>query len=108
MVLMHEVADSTRPPREPAKPGTAFRRWLPFAALILAGAVVFLPALRSRYLLDDYLHMAMIEGTFPAHRGPADLYDFVNDGERDMLVEHGMLPWWTHPKLTVRFFRPLS
>jgi hypothetical protein len=76
--------------------------------LVLGGILAFSPALRSPFLLDDYLHVAMVEGTFPAHRGPLDLYDFVSDADRDLLFSRGILPWWSHPRLTIRFFRPLS
>jgi hypothetical protein len=89
---------------QPEKPR---RNWIFPALVILAGAIVFLPALRTQYLLDDYLHASMVEGTFPAKRGPFDLYDFVNETDRPVLTERGMLPWWSHPRLKVRFFRPL-
>jgi hypothetical protein len=82
--------------------------WLALAALLLAGALVYSPAVRSEFLLDDYLHASMIDGSFPVHRGPFNLYDFVADGERGALVERGMLPWWSHPELRIRFLRPLS
>ena len=93
------VARASRRPR-PA--------WLAAALLLLAGAVLYLPALRSSYLLDDYLHASMIDGTFPVRRGPLNLYDFVNEADRATLLARGMLPWWSHPRLTIRFFRPLS
>ena len=50
----------------------------------------------------------MVRGTFPSPRGPFDLYNFVSDADRKLLVDRGVLPWWTHPHLTIRFFRPLS
>lgn len=50
----------------------------------------------------------MLEGYFPGDRGPLDLYAFVDEGNRAELLERGLLPWWTHPDLVVRFFRPLS
>ena len=84
------------------------RRWLGLAALLLLGALVYLPAVRSEFLLDDYLHASMIDGSFPVHRGPLNLYDFVDTGERPLLLERGMLPWWSHPELRIRFLRPLS
>ena len=74
----------------------------------MAGAIVFSPALRSAYLLDDYLHASMVAGAYPAPRGPSDLYNFVSDADRPILVERGMLPWWSDPRLTIHFFRPLS
>jgi hypothetical protein len=82
--------------------------WLPVALLLLAGAVVFLPAIRSPLFLDDYFQTAMIEGTYPVPRRAWDLYSFVGDADRATLMDRGMLPWWSHPHLTVRFLRPLS
>ena len=76
--------------------------------LVTLGVLVFLPALLSPFLLDDYLHVAMVDGTFPVPRSPFALYDFVNDADRPLLVERGILPWWSHPQLTIRFLRPLS
>src|SRR5690348_15904405 len=75
--------------------------------ILLVGTLAFLPALRSPFMLDDYMHTSMVEGTFPGQRGPFDLYDFVNDTDRGVFMTRGLLPWWTHPKLTIRFFRPL-
>jgi hypothetical protein len=109
-LTVHDEADPAANAALPATPPALTRRrnWLALGLLILAGAIVFLPALRSPFLLDDYLHASMIDGTFPAHRGPFDLYNFVNDADRSILIERGMLPWWSHPRLVIRFFRPLS
>jgi hypothetical protein len=79
------------------------------ALLFAAGVVLLLPAVRAPFFLDDYMQASMAKGTFPAPRfGAFDLYDFVNDGDRAVLYERGILPWWTEPDLQVRFFRPLS
>jgi hypothetical protein len=83
------------------------RRWLVLGGLLLAGVVVYLPPLRCNYLLDDYLHAAMIEGTFPGHRSPLDLYNFVDERERPLMFDRGMLPWWSHARIRIRFLRPL-
>jgi hypothetical protein len=92
-----------------AAPGLLQRhRWLALAVVLLAGVLVYSPAVRSQFLLDDYLHASMIDGSFPVHRGPLNLYDFVDTSERAQLVERGMLPWWSHPELRIRFLRPLS
>ncbi len=107
---------STVAPAAPVDPATGAStpglfqryRWLALATVLLAGLLVFSPAVRSQFLLDDYLHASMIDGSFPVHRGPLNLYDFVDTGERDVLVERGMLPWWSHPELRIRFLRPLS
>jgi hypothetical protein len=70
--------------------------------------MIAIPALFTPFFLDDYLHSAMARGTFPTPRSAFDLYDFVDDGDRDALFARGLLPWWSDPKITIRFFRPLS
>jgi hypothetical protein len=90
------------------------RRLMPWrdrvaALLLLAGGLlVFWPALRSPLFVDDYFQNAMVHGNYPAPRGPFDLYDFVGDADRSALMDRGLLPWWTDPRLTLRFLRPLS
>lgn len=97
---------ATRPSGQPkVRP---WPRWAGIGLVLLAGAAVFHPALRSLYLLDDYLHSSMIHGTFVVPRHPLDLYNFVDDSDRALLRERGLLPWWSDPELTIRFFRPLS
>lgn len=76
-------------------------------ALLAVGALVFAPALLTPLFLDDHLQGAMVEGTFPAPRGAFNLYDFVA-GDRALLAQRGLLPWWSDSNLTIRFFRPLS
>jgi hypothetical protein len=77
--------------------------------IVLAlGALLAIPALATPFFLDDYLHSAMARGSFPVPRAPWDLYDFVDDGDRAALFQRGLLPWWSDPKITIRFFRPLS
>jgi hypothetical protein len=84
------------------------RPLLELAILLAIGAALFSPAVLAPLFLDDHLQGAMVEGTFPAHRNAFNLYDFVDDGDRAALTDRGLLPWWSHPKLTIRFFRPLS
>ncbi len=84
------------------------RPLLELAFLFAIGAALFSPAVLTPLFLDDYLQGAMVEGTFPSPRSPFNLYDFVNDHDRGPLTERGLLPWWSHPKLAIRFFRPLS
>ena len=76
--------------------------------IVALGAVAFSPGLRSPFWLDDYVQRSMLEGTFPAHRSPFDLYNFVSDADRVQLIQRGVVPWWADPHLTIRFFRPLS
>src|SRR5579883_3327065 len=93
----------------PARAAGSFlthRRLLVLVATI--AVLVHLPVLLTPYVLDDHVQAAMIDGSFPVARSPFDLYDFVDDGDRQPLLDRGILPWWTHPGLTVRFLRPLS
>jgi hypothetical protein len=76
--------------------------------LVVAGVVVFWPALTTPFFLDDYLQSAMVHGRFPVVRGPFSLYDFVGDDDRAALFAQGFLPWWTDTRITLRFLRPLS
>jgi hypothetical protein len=82
----------------------------PLWLVLAVGVLLFSPAIRAPFFLDDYLHIAMLEGTFPgaAARAPFDLYDFVGDDNRAQMLERGLLPWWTEPGLRIRFFRPLA
>ena len=81
------------------------KAWL--VVVLVGGAVLFSPCLRTPYLLDDYMHAAMVEGRLGITRGPFGLYDFVNDADRATLQHRGVLPWWADPQLKIRFFRPL-
>jgi len=74
----------------------------------MMAVLLHLPAIGAPLMTDDYEQSAMVAGTFPVPRGPFDLYDWVGDATRATLVERGVLPWWTHPRLKARFLRPLS
>ena len=76
--------------------------------ILAVGVVVFSPAIRSPLFLDDFLHDAMVRGQFPVPRAAWNLYDFIGDDNRQLLTDRGLLPWWTHPELKIRFFRPLA
>lgn len=76
--------------------------------LVVAGLVVFGPALFTDLSLDDHVHTAMLRGAYPVDRAPWDLYNLIDDESRPHLLERGILPWWTHPSLQVNFFRPLA
>jgi hypothetical protein len=90
----------------PLIPHLSTRRWLTLLTVVATAAHV--SAIRTGYLLDDFLHVSMLHGRFPAPRHPLDLYNFVDDSDRAAMLEQGLLPWWTHPQLTIRFLRPLS
>jgi hypothetical protein len=79
------------------------------ACAILGGTLVHWPVLHSGYLIDDYLQLAMLEGTYPVPRSPLELYSFVRSApELSRLVEHGTLPWWSHPEYRLSPLRPLA
>ena len=43
-------------------------------------------------------------------RSPADAFTFIN-GDEELIryaIESGRLPWWTHPRLRLAFFRPVT
>jgi hypothetical protein len=83
------------------------RRRLVWLAVALA-VVAHLPALLAPFMLDDWAQTAMAEGRFGAHRSPFDLYDYIDDDNRGPLFDRGAIPWWTHPRLVVRVYRPLA
>jgi hypothetical protein len=76
--------------------------------LALLALAVRLPILTAPRYADDFNQLAMLEGTYPACPGPLNLYDFISDANRSPLMELGILPWWSHPHMELRFLRPLS
>lgn len=77
---------------------------------VLAGLAlaVHVQSLGAPFMLDDYAQAAMTEGRFGPVRSPIDLYDYIDDANRGSLFDSGAIPFWTHPRLTVRFLRPLA
>lgn len=110
MTTHDEAAHTALATPAPAR-GKTVSEWSQRAALPLVALfafVVHLPVLSAARLQDDYNQTAMIAGRYPSHPGPLNLYDFINDGNRSALIERGFLPWWTDPKMELRFLRPLS
>jgi hypothetical protein len=79
--------------------------WIAVAAVAI---FIHLPGLRTPLLLDDYTQQAMADGRYPSSPGPFQLYDFIDDANRSALLDRGVLPWWSHPQMVMRFLRPLS
>jgi hypothetical protein len=77
--------------------------WLAAGLVVL----VHLPALGAPFMLDDHAQTAMAEGRFGTPRTPFDLYDYIDDADRASLLDRGIIPWWTDPRLVVKFLRPL-
>jgi hypothetical protein len=97
----------------PSRPSFVRRAWSaaanrPVALVLALGVLLNLPGIVSPYWLDDFVQRAMVRGTFPSPRSPLDLYNFVTDEDHALLLDRGVLPWWSHPHLTIRFFRPLA
>src|SRR5882672_3381260 len=114
------AAPATRAPSE-ASVRLGRARIAALAAAVALALLVRAPALGAPLMLDDYAQHSMTEGRYPTSTGspgmgpgarsaagPFDLYDFIDDSNRAALLERGIIPWWTHPKLVVRFFRPLA
>jgi len=100
--------DHDAPPGPPTR-AAARRGGIVFGLAIAFALIVHLPALFTPFTIDDFAHMAMADGDYPSsHDIPLGLYDFVDDFNRQALMDRGILPFWTHPKLVCRFFRPLS
>jgi hypothetical protein len=81
---------------------------LSLAALVLFTLWLHWPSLRAGVLADDFLQRAMLDGTYPIHRAPWDLYSFFrNRDEMPALMANGVLPWWMPPDLRLSLLRPL-
>jgi hypothetical protein len=84
------------------------RRKRLLGVVVALAVLVHLPSLFAPSMLDDWAQSAMAEGRFGLRRSPFDLYDYIDDANWAVLFDRGVIPWWTHPRLVVRFFRPLS
>jgi hypothetical protein len=72
------------------------------------GVVLSLPSLAVPLFGDDFLQRLVLEGSVPMLGLDATtLYDFSRGGTAP-LIEHGFVPWFTHPDASFRFFRPLG
>lgn len=83
----------------------------PLLAALLS-TLICLPALRTGFFVDDWIHRLKIQGArgWEAQRHPAlELFDFMKPGStNDLLVDQGILPWYSHPEVRAALFRPLS
>jgi len=105
-------------PGAPRRAGAAVRRgaWAALLPLLVAslGLWVFWPSLGYGLHLDDYLHLAEVQGLEPLPEvGPLELFTFAEPPaagapERMGPVQGDLLPWWTQEGFRVRFGRPLA
>lgn len=86
-------------------------RYLPWHLALLA-MLLCAPSLWLGWHLDDDFHrLALTRPDVPLlSRSPADLFVFIEGDEvvNRQSVVMGMLPWWSHEKLRIAFFRPLT
>ncbi len=93
------------------RPSASTVRYALFVIACAAVAVILrYPAFSSGFSADDYAMLQMIDGTYPGHREPWDLYNFANGTreEADALRHRGFFPWFTHPEIRLSMFRPLA
>jgi hypothetical protein len=85
---------------------------LPFV-LVLVALALSVPSLFTGWQQDDLVHRYHLLG-YPDVTGnpllPLKLFDFMNgDSSRThMLIDRGVVPWWTLPTIRLSFWRPLS
>jgi len=67
------------------------------------------PGLFVGFVLDDWVHRAILSGSF-AQLSPWDLFTFAPGDPARLwpMVSFGPFPWFTLPELKISFFRPLS
>lgn len=87
-------------------------RHMPLYMALLA-VTLCLPALKSGLLGDDYyLQWVLTDSSLSPEwsHSAFDLFTFVSGDEEltRRAVDRGALPWWTHERLRLAFFRPLS
>ncbi len=76
----------------------------------LATVLLVLPALRTGFVMDDFLQRLVLSQRVPElGLGPATLYDFTGGNFRaEDWLARGFVPWFTDPHFAIRFFRPLG
>lgn len=74
----------------------------------LVGCVLALPGLRGTLAVDDYVHRAVLMGTWPTDNALLELFSFATKDAAKGVTVFGFHPWWTHPELSVALFRPVA
>lgn len=87
-------------------------RRLPLFLALLA-VILVMPSVRTGLQLDDYVHWFYLTGHTGADGrtlAATDMFNFMDgDSARTrVLMESGILPWWTWPGLRLAFWRPLT
>lgn len=81
----------------------------PLRSAALLGMALFLPALLVPFAVDDWWHLAMLEGNpVLAPRAPWDLFRFTFEGSDAGPIQGSIAPWWASEGFRAVFFRPLT
>jgi hypothetical protein len=81
--------------------------------LALLSALLLSPTLLLGFHLDDYVHRYLFSG-LPGSQALLHAYESpfgIANGDpatNHWQIEQGYAPWWTHPRLLISLFRPLS
>ncbi len=77
---------------------------------VAVGVWVFWRAIDVGLYLDDYLHLAKVQGqAVLGTLGRWNLFTFAQPGPDPLgPIQGDFLPWWHHPELRLHFFRPLA
>ncbi len=101
-----------RPP-EPQKKEPHINYNFSPVALALVALMLVMPALWTGFILDDYIHRAVLleHETFASFfDSPLAMFHFA-DGDPDRtraLMDLGVFPWWTYEGIRLQFFRPVA
>jgi len=104
-----------------ARAGSSFARrllWLllhPRLPVLLAASstLVLAPTLALGFHLDDYVHRYLFSGLpgsealLHAYQSPFGIAN-GDPASNQFQIEAGYAPWWTHPRLLISLWRPLS
>jgi hypothetical protein len=85
-----------------------------YAAALVAtlgfGCWRFAPTLDLGLAADDYMAVAVVDGSFAAPRSALDAFNFAGGTVEDVTATQrlGSIPWFAPPELRFAFMRPLS
>ena len=79
---------------------------------IALGVLLVAPSIPSGLAADDFVHeLSLLGNANPLvgfRRSALDLFRFAFPTVNRTLMNEGVLPWWTDPKVRFAFFRPLA
>lgn len=88
------------------------RRWAPALLAVILGLALTLPSVATGLAADDWFQLGLYTGSNPlASSRPIvlSLFEFFPaHGDRERVLQMGLVPWWGAEDATVAFFRPLS